>query len=139
MQNCSAQGRLRGKRQAPQCAARAVPSLARKADAIRKDMDFGCFYNAAENAPGGQIRGGFWDEDPNEGVHAASYCGGPDVWYTGHHYGAFNTEPRMASYLGIAAGQIPQKHYFGTFRTFPNDAGCDWAWTETRAMPAGAA
>ena len=51
---------------------------------------------------------------------------GTDVWYTGHHYGAFNTEPRIASYLGIAAGQIPAKHYFGTFRTFPND-NCDWS------------
>ena len=27
---------------------------------------------------------------------------GEDVAYTGHHYGAFNTEPRIASYLGIA-------------------------------------
>ena len=59
------------------------------------------------------------------------YCGmGQDVWYTGHHYGAFNTEPRIASYLGIASGQIPPKHYFGTFRTFPNTDNCDWAWTE---------
>ena len=58
---------------------------------------------------------------------------GPDVWYTGHHYGAFNTEPRIASYLGIASGQIPAKHYFGTFRTFPND-NCDCAWTETKPV-----
>ena len=40
----------------------------------------------------------------------------------------------MASYLGIAAGQIPQKHYFGTMRTFPPT--CDWSWTETK--PTGA-
>ena len=45
-------------------AARAEPSLAKKADAIRKDMNFGCYYNEAERQ-GGQIRGGFWDEDPN--------------------------------------------------------------------------
>ncbi|MGH8969259.1 MAG: glucoamylase family protein, partial [Actinomycetes bacterium] len=56
-----------------------------------------------------------------------------DVYYTCHHYGAFNTEPRMASYLGIAFGQIPQKHYFGTFRTFHNE-NCDYAWTEQRAV-----
>jgi len=37
----------------------------------------------------------------------------------------------MASYLGIADGQIPQKHYFGTYRTFP--PSCDWSWTETKA------
>ncbi|GAA2707976.1 hypothetical protein GCM10010429_20610 [Micromonospora olivasterospora] len=52
---------------------------------------------------------------------AGNYRGGPDVYYTCHHYGAFNTEPRIASYLGIAAGQIPPEHYFGTFRTFGMD------------------
>jgi hypothetical protein len=114
--------------------ARAEPSLAARADAIRHDMDFGCYYDAAENAPAGQIRGGFWDTDPQDPVTVkGSYCGGPDVWYTGHHYGAFNTEPRIASYLGIAAGQIPAQHYFGTYRTFPND-NCDWSWTETKPV-----
>ena len=39
----------------------------------------------------------------------------------------------MASYLGIASEQIPQRHYFGTFRTFPPE-GCDWSWTEQRAV-----
>lgn len=112
-------------------AARAEPRLAAKADAIREDMDFGCYYNEAEGQ-GGQIRGGFWDEDFGDPARVrGDYCGmGEEVWYTGHHYGAFNTEPRMASYLGIAAGQIPQKHYFGTFRTFPDTDNCDWAWTE---------
>lgn len=114
--------------------ARAVPSLADEADAIREDMDFGCYYNEAEGQ-GGQIRGGFWDQDPQETAPVpGDYCGmGQDVWYTGHHYGAFNTEPRIASYLGIAAGQIPEKHYYGTFRTFPNDT-CDWDWTETKPV-----
>lgn len=115
-------------------AARAEPSLARKADRIREDMNFGCFYNPLENAPAGQIRGGFWDEDPHETAPVkGNYCGGADVWFTGHHYGAFNTEPRIASYLGIAAGQIPARHYFGTYRTFPNE-NCDWSWTETKAV-----
>ncbi|MEJ7794088.1 MAG: DUF3131 domain-containing protein, partial [Nocardioides sp.] len=116
-------------------AARAEPALAAKADVIREDMDFGCYYNEAEGQ-GGQIRGGFWDEDFGDPVRVkGDYCGmGEDVWYTGHHYGAFNTEPRMASYLGIASGQIPQKHYFGTFRTFPGDT-CGWDWTE--AQPTG--
>ncbi len=114
--------------------ARAVPALADEADAIREDMNFACYYNPAENAPAGQIRGGFWDEDPKETAPVkGAYCGGPEVWYTGHHYGAFNTEPRIASYLGIAEGQIPDVHYFGTYRTFPND-NCDWAWTETKPV-----
>ena len=108
---------------------RAEPALADEADAIREQMDFSCYYNPDVN----QIRGGFWDEDPHEDAPVkGDYCDmGEEVWYTGHHYGAFNTEPRMASYLGIADGQIPQKHYFGTFRTFPKTDNCDWAWTET--------
>lgn len=113
---------------------RADPALKKRADKIRTGMDFGCYYNEAEGQ-GGQIRGGFWDEDPQESAAVpGDYCGlGTDVWYTGHHYGAFNTEPRMASYLGIASGQIPAKHYYGTFRTFPNDT-CDWSWTETKPV-----
>ncbi|MGB0101181.1 MAG: glucoamylase family protein [Nocardioides sp.] len=119
--------------------ARAEPSLSKRADALREDMDFGCYYNPDEGqgtlASGGQIRGGFWDEDPAEDAAVTGdYCEmDEDVWYTGHHYGALNTEPRMASYLGISSGQIPAKHYFGTFRTFPNDT-CDWDWTETRPV-----
>jgi hypothetical protein len=109
-------------------ASRAEPSLADEADAVRERMDFGCYYDPAQN----QIRGGFWDTDPQEPAPVpGDYCGmGADVWYTGHHYGAFNTEPRIASYLGIAEEQIPAKHYFGTYRTFPDT--CDWDWTETR-------
>ncbi|MGH8891963.1 MAG: glucoamylase family protein [Actinomycetes bacterium] len=104
-----------------------VPDLADEADVVLSRMDFGYYYNPAEN----QIRGGFWlTERP--GSVPGNYRGGETVYYTGHHYGAFNTEPRMASYLGIASEQIPQKHYFGTFRTFPNE-NCDWSWTEQRA------
>ena len=110
-----------------------VPSLAEEAHKVLDPMDFGYYYNPAEN----QIRGGFWVEDPNlnGGPEVKdNYRGGEPVYYTGHHYGALNTEPRMASYLGIAADQIPAKHYFGTFRTFPiaGDDGCAWGWTEQR-------
>lgn len=121
---------------------RAIPSLRREAGAIRHEMDFGYYYNGAEGvrkdptdtaAPvGGQIRGGFWVEPPGDGTcnTPGNYRGDADVYFTCHHYGAFNTEPRMASYLGIAAGQIPARHYFGTMRTFPPT--CDWSWTETK-------
>ena len=109
---------------------RAEPALADEADAIRDEMNFGCFYNPEVN----QLRGGFWDQDPqNPVLPKGDYCDMGEVWYTGHHYGAFNTEPRIASYLGIAEGQIPRKHYFGGYRTFP-DASCDWAWTETKPV-----
>ena len=118
---------------------RAIPALKHQAAAIRTQMDFGYYYNPAEgvrkepgsDAPvGGQIRGGFWVDPPSGCSVADNYRGGEDVYYTCHHYGSFNTEPRIASYLGIAAGQIPAKHYFGTLRTFPPT--CDWSWTETK-------
>lgn len=115
---------------------RAEPSLRRLARDLRCRMDFGFYWDAAENAPGGQLRGGFWDVDPDEDASVVgNYRGGDPVWYTGHHYGAFNTEPRIASYLGIAAGQIPPEHYWGPVRTFPDDS-CDYSWTETK--PQGA-
>ncbi|MBL0749736.1 glucoamylase family protein [Nocardioides baculatus] len=118
---------------------RAIPALKHQAAAIREQMDFGYYYNPAEgirkepgsDAPvGGQIRGGFWVDPPSGCSVADNYRGGEDVYYTCHHYGSFNTEPRIASYLGIAAGQIPARHYFGTLRTFPPT--CDWSWTETK-------
>ena len=107
-----------------------VPELAARADALLRRMDFGYYYNPAER----QIRGGFWVVPPPTTCSVAgNYRGDADVYYTCHHYGAFNTEPRMASYLGIASGQIPPEHYFGTWRTFPPE-GCDWSWTEQRAV-----
>ena len=103
-----------------------IPQLRKQASAIRSQMDFGYYYNPAEK----QIRGGFWKEPPAECSVPGNYRGdSPPVYYTCHHYGAFNTEPRMASYLGIASEQIPQEHYFGTFRTFRGD-NCDWSWSE---------
>jgi hypothetical protein len=106
-----------------------VPGLADEAEAVRDTMDFGYYYNPAEN----QIRGGFWVDPPPGCSVADNYRGDADVYYTCHHYGAFNTEPRIASYLGIAEGSIPAEHYFGTWRTFPPE-GCDWAWTEQRGV-----
>jgi len=98
---------------------RAVPQLRDQAHAIVADMDFGFYYNPAE----GQMRGGAWTEPPPD-------CSVPQngVWYTCHHYGTLNTEPRIATYLAIAQDQVPPLHYFKLFRTFPDT--CDWNWQE---------
>jgi hypothetical protein len=45
-------------------------------------------------------------------------------------YDTVVSESRIAGYLGIANGQLPQKEYFGTWRAFP--ATCDYAFQETR-------
>ena len=76
-------------------------------------MDFGFYYNPIEN----QIRGGYWPSvPPGPGLQcrrSTTYrlparCGRrQQAGFTCHHYGAFNTEPRIASYIGIAYGQIP--------------------------------
>ena len=121
--------------------ARSDPRLAGKANPIRSHMDFSWFYDEdygtappAGGPVGGQISGGFWVDQP--GTTCADLTslkpGTEPVYQTCHRYGAFNTEPRMASYLGIAAGQIPAKHYWGPVRTFPNT--CDWSWIETKPV-----
>lgn len=45
--------------------------------------------------------------------------------YSNYHYGAFYTEPRVASYMAIARGDVPEEHWFeGLIRTFPDN----YAW-----------
>ncbi len=118
--------------------ANAVPQLHDRAWELATSMDFGCYYDpAAKGAPPGLIRGGFWrvgEEPPDAAAFPrADYCGmGETVVYTGHHYGSFNTEPRIASYIGIALGQIPPEHYYAGWRTFPDT--CDWSWPEQKPI-----
>ena len=76
-----------------------------------RPMDFGFYYNPAATAPiglRGLIRGGFWDTAAARLLGVDNYRDrGPDVWFTCNHYDITVTEPRIASYLGIAPGQIP--------------------------------
>jgi hypothetical protein len=108
----------------------AEPRLRDQSDALLARMDFGFYYDPVVH----QLRGGFWDEQPadNAAVVGNYRDRGPDVWYTGHHYGTLNTEPRIASYIGIASGQIEREHYFHLFRTFPDT--CDWSWPEQKPI-----
>jgi hypothetical protein len=103
--------------------ANAVPSQSARARALYEPMNFGFYYNPAE----GQMRGGAWTEQP---PGCSVFDAARNVWYTCHHYGTLNTEPRIASYIAIARGQVPEEHYFRLFRTFPNT--CDWSWQEMR-------
>ncbi len=61
--------------------------------------------------------------DPEVG----QFRGGYDVAkgaLTEHYYGAFYTEPRVASYIAIGKGDVPQDHWWKMFRTMP--AEYDW-------------
>ncbi|WP_143590552.1 glucoamylase family protein [Thermoactinospora rubra] len=108
----------------------AVPSQGAKARAILQTMDFRAYYDPAArpDAGTGLLRGGFWVERP-EGCSVETPSG---LFMTCHHYGA-PAETRIATYVGIALGQLPREHYFGLYRTFP-DAGCDWAWQEQKPV-----
>ena len=47
-------------------------------------------------------------------------------------YDTIVSESRIASYIGIAKGELPAKEYFGAWRTFPDT--CDWSWQETKPL-----
>lgn len=72
-------------------AAHADPTLRSRVGALLADADWSycCTpYDPADPVAGpGQLSGGYWPDKPGKGEP------------TGHHYGALNTEPRMASHL----------------------------------------
>ena len=113
----------------------AEPRAARLANNLLRKMNFGMFYNkdARPGIGAGLLRGGFWDAKPAVNTAEGNYLGnGPDVFYTLNHYDIHNSEPRIASYIGIAHGQIPAAHYFATQRVFPDT--CDWSWLEQKPV-----
>ena len=90
----------------------AVPKLSRRAGALYASMDFGFYYRPEVNRI-------LFHFAPDTG--AAPCC-----------YDTTVSESRIATYIGIARGQLPQKAYYGTNRTFPPT--CDWSWLETRPI-----
>ena len=110
----------------------AEPKVAGLANSLLGQMNFGMFFNKdARPGIGGLLRGGFWDAQPSGGFTKGNYLGvGPDVYYTNNHYDILNSEPRIATYIGIAHGQIPPEAYFATMRTFPDN----WNWQEMKPV-----
>ena len=90
-----------------------VPELRGKADSILKEMNFGFYYNPASVDPFGAQR----PDRRRLGTPLPGRSQQRDgVWFTCNHYDITVTEPRIATYLGIAAGQIPPAAYY------PHDA-----------------
>ena len=56
----------------------------------------------------------------------------PDTGDSPCCYDTIVSESRIASYIGIAKGELPAKEYFGAWRTFPDT--CDWSWQETKPV-----
>ncbi|GAA2107932.1 glucoamylase family protein [Actinomadura alba] len=111
----------------------AVPQEKARAGRLLAGMDFRSYYDpkAATNGTG-LLRGGFWPKDPAPTCSIkADYLGtGTEVYQTCHTYGSPG-ETRIATYVGIARGQLPPQHYFGLLRTLGDD-GCSFGWQEQR-------
>jgi Putative glucoamylase/Protein of unknown function (DUF3131)/RTX calcium-binding nonapeptide repeat (4 copies) len=88
-----------------------VPELSRRARALYDSMNFGFFYRPAVNRIVFHV--------PETGNEACCYD-------------TFVSESRIASYIGVAKGEIPPQVAFGTFRSWPDS--CASAWTETRPV-----
>jgi hypothetical protein len=89
---------------------RLVPELSERAGALYESMDFGLYYRPEVNRI-------LFHYVPSTGE--AACC-----------YDTLVSESRIASYIGIANGELPPRHYFGSWRTFPDS--CEWSWQETR-------
>jgi hypothetical protein len=89
-----------------------APSVAEKARQLYQEMDFGLYYR------------------PN--VNRIAFFYAPSDGESPCCYDTIVSESRIASYIGIAKGEIPQKEYFGAWRSFP--ATCDWSWQETQPV-----
>jgi hypothetical protein len=92
--------------------ANSVPEVANRARAIFESMDFGFYYQ------------------PN--VNRIAFHFTPSTGTFTCCYDTIVSESRIASYIGIAKGEIPDKEYFGSWRTFPDT--CDWSWHETKPV-----
>jgi hypothetical protein len=88
-----------------------VPEVAAQANRIVDHMDFGFYYRPDVN----RVLFHYRPDDPS----MSPCC-----------YDTVVSESRIVDYLGIAAGQLPPKVYFGTWRTFPAD--CANSFQETR-------
>ena len=91
---------------------RMVPELRARAGRLFDSMDFGFYYRPEVNRI-------LFHYAPDTG--AAPCC-----------YDTVVSESRIASYIGIAKGELPQREYYGAWRSFPDS--CDWSWQETKPL-----
>jgi hypothetical protein len=90
-----------------------VPKLAARAGALYDAMNFGFYYRPDKN----RVLFHYRPDDP-----AASPC----------CYDTVVSESRIVDYLGLSKGQLPQKEYYGRWRTFPDT--CAYSFQETRPI-----
>ena len=76
-------------------------------------MDFGFYYRPDAN----RVLFHFRPDDPG----ASPCC-----------YDTVVSESRIVDYIGIGRGQLPQKEYYGRWRTFPDT--CDYSFQEQKPV-----
>jgi Putative glucoamylase/RTX calcium-binding nonapeptide repeat (4 copies)/Protein of unknown function (DUF3131) len=91
---------------------RRVPELSRRAGDLFSSMDFSLYYRPEVNRI-------LFHYVPSTGE--APCC-----------YDTIVSESRIASYIGIAKGELPPRHYYGAWRSFPDT--CDYDDQETRPL-----
>src|SRR3954453_23984266 len=92
--------------------ANSVPELAARARALYNSMDFGFYYRPAVN---------------RIAFHYNTVTGESPCCYD-----TIVSESRIASYIGIAKGELPPKEDYGAWGSFPDT--CDWSWQETKPI-----
>jgi hypothetical protein len=89
-----------------------VPELSDRAGTLFDSMNFGFFYRPEVNRI-------LFHYVPSTGEEVCCYE-------------TIGSESRIASYIGIAKGELPRRHYFGTRRSYLDT--CDWSWQETKPV-----
>jgi hypothetical protein len=89
-----------------------VPELSERSGALYDSMDFGFYYRPE--------------------VNRILFHYAPDTGSAPCCYDTVVSESRIASYIGIAKGELPSREYFGTWRTFPDT--CDYSFQETKPV-----
>ncbi|WP_392544670.1 glucoamylase family protein [Oryzobacter telluris] len=123
--------------------ANADPVAGPRAKALFDKMRWDAFYNPGDGKDGhpvvrtgGLMHGGFFpyrDGRPG-GTYQGTHIGGEKVWLTTHHYDTIVSETRITSYLGILTGQVPGRHYYAAYRTFPRGDCNNWNWQEMQPV-----
>lgn len=103
--------------------AAAEPTVASDALALAQSMDFSWFLDADAADGAGLTRVGFWVDRPDD------ECSRPrgGVFVTCSSYDTIASEARIATYVGIADGTLPESSYAAPSRTGPvASAGSGW-------------
>jgi hypothetical protein len=93
--------------------ARTVPEMSRRAGALYRAMDFRFYYVPEKN----RVLFHYRPDDPSK----SPCC-----------YDTVVSESRIVDYIGIGRGQLPQKEYYGRWRTFPDT--CDYSFQEMKPV-----